>query len=74
MAEADQEGSGLIHHSDRRLQYVSIRYTDRLAEIGAAASAGAVADSYDNAMAEALNAVLADVEEGQSERGKRKLW
>jgi transposase InsO family protein len=36
-------------------QYVSIRYTDRLADIGAAASVGSVADSYDNAMAEALN-------------------
>ncbi|MFD8766616.1 transposase [Streptomyces mirabilis] len=36
-------------------QYVSIRYTDRLADIGASASVGSVADSYDNAMAEALN-------------------
>jgi transposase InsO family protein len=35
---------GLIHHSDRGSQYVSIRYTDRLAEIGAAASVGSVAD------------------------------
>jgi putative transposase len=48
-------GSGLIHHSDRGSQYVSIRYTDRLADIGASASVGSVADSYDNAMAEALN-------------------
>ncbi|MDN3028106.1 IS3 family transposase [Streptomyces sp. S.PB5] len=47
--------SGLIHHSDRDSQYVSIRYTDRLADIGASASVGSVADSYDNAMAEALN-------------------
>ncbi|MEU8868815.1 IS3 family transposase [Streptomyces umbrinus] len=46
---------GLIHHSDRGSQYVSIRYTDRLADIGASASVGSVADSYDNAMAEALN-------------------
>jgi len=36
-------------------QYVSIRYTERLADVGAAASVGSVADSYDNAMAEALN-------------------
>ncbi|MFD3736370.1 transposase, partial [Streptomyces sp. NPDC058632] len=36
-------------------QYVSIRYTDRLSDIGASASVGSVADSYDNAMAEALN-------------------
>ncbi|WP_435862011.1 IS3 family transposase [Streptomyces sparsogenes] len=50
-----KKDSGLIHHSDRGSQYVSIRYTDRLAEIGAAASVGSVADSYDNAMAEALN-------------------
>ncbi|MFE9766618.1 IS3 family transposase [Streptomyces sp. NPDC005808] len=47
--------SGLIHHSDRGSQYVSIRYTERLADIGASASVGSVADSYDNAMAEALN-------------------
>lgn len=44
---------GLIHHSDRGSRYVPIRYTDRLADIGA--SVGSVADSYDNAMAEALN-------------------
>lgn len=37
------------------MQYVSIRYTDRLTDIGASASVGSVADSYDNAMAEALN-------------------
>ncbi|MCX4741893.1 IS3 family transposase [Streptomyces antibioticus] len=50
-----KKDSGLIHHSDRGSQYVSIRYTDRLAGIGASASVGSVADSYDNAMAEALN-------------------
>lgn len=48
-------GSGLIHHSDRGSQYVSIRHSERLADIGASASVGSVADSYDNAMAEALN-------------------
>ncbi|MGY1500496.1 integrase core domain-containing protein [Streptomyces sp. QTS52] len=47
--------SDLIHHSDRGSQHVSIRYTDRLADIGASASVGSDADSYDNAMAEALN-------------------
>ncbi|MDX2935521.1 IS3 family transposase [Streptomyces ipomoeae] len=46
---------GCIIHTDRGSQYVSIRYTERLAEIGATASVGSVADSYDNAMAEALN-------------------
>ncbi|GAA5004983.1 hypothetical protein GCM10023257_58080 [Streptomyces hyderabadensis] len=50
-----KKDSGLIHHSDRGSQYVSIRYSDRLANIGASASVGSVADSYDNAMAEALN-------------------
>ncbi|MFF7977481.1 integrase core domain-containing protein, partial [Streptomyces sp. NPDC007905] len=50
-----KKDSGLIHHSDRGSQYVSIRYTERLADVGASASVGSVADSYDNAMAEALN-------------------
>jgi transposase InsO family protein len=45
----------LIHHSDRGVQYLSIRYSDRLAEVGITASVGSVADSYDNALAEALN-------------------
>ena len=51
-------GEALIHHSDRGCQYLSIRYTERLAEIGAAASVGSVADSYDNALAEAVNATF----------------
>ncbi|MFI5663806.1 DDE-type integrase/transposase/recombinase [Streptomyces sp. NPDC051684] len=50
-----KKDSGLIHHSDRKSQYVSIRCTDRLTDIGASASVGSVADSYDNAMSEALN-------------------
>jgi transposase InsO family protein len=50
-----KKDSGLIHHSDRGSQHVSIRYTERLADAGASASVGSVADSYDNAMAEALN-------------------
>lgn len=45
----------LIHHSDRGVQYVSIRYTDRLAEAGIERSVGSVGDSYDNAMAETIN-------------------
>jgi putative transposase len=45
----------LVHHSDRGCQYTSIRYTERLAEVGISPSVGAVADSYDNAMAESLN-------------------
>jgi putative transposase len=46
---------GLIHHSDRGVQYVSIRYTERLAEAGIEPSVGSVGDSYDNALAETLN-------------------
>lgn len=46
---------GLIHHSDRGCQYLSIRYSDRLAEVGAVASVGSRGDSYDNALAETIN-------------------
>jgi len=45
----------LIHHSDRGVQYLSIRYADRLAEVGIAPSVGSVGDSYDNALAETIN-------------------
>jgi len=45
----------LIHHSDRGVQYVSIRYTSRLLEAGIEASVGSVGDSYDNALAETIN-------------------
>ncbi len=45
----------LIHHSDRGCQYLSIRYTERLAEAGVNASVGSVGDSYDNALAETIN-------------------
>jgi putative transposase len=46
---------GLIHHSDRGVQYLAIRYTERLAEAGAVASVGSKGDSYDNALAESFN-------------------
>jgi putative transposase len=46
---------GLIHHSDRGSQYVSIKYTERLAEVGIEPSVGSVGDSYDNALAETIN-------------------
>ena len=46
---------GLVHHSDRGTQYVSIRYTERLAEAGIEPSVGSVGDSYDNALAETIN-------------------
>ena len=42
---------GLVHHSDRGSQYLSIRYTERLAEAGIESSVGSVGDSYDNALA-----------------------
>ncbi len=45
----------LIHHSDRGVQYVSIRYTERLADAGLEPSVGSVGDSYDNALAETIN-------------------
>lgn len=45
----------LIHHSDRGSQYVSFRYSDRLAEVNVSASVGSRGDSYDNAMIESLN-------------------
>ncbi|MCK4547890.1 MAG: IS3 family transposase, partial [Candidatus Eisenbacteria sp.] len=44
----------LVHHSDRGVQYVSIRYTERLAEAGIEPSVGSVGDSYDNALAETI--------------------
>ena len=46
--------AGLIHHSDRGVQYLSIRYTERLAEAGVATSVGSRGDSYDNALAESV--------------------
>ena len=55
---AGQDLSELIHHSDRGVQYVAIRYTERLAEVEVVASVGSVGDSYDNAMAEAFNSLF----------------
>jgi transposase InsO family protein len=51
-ARSDTEG--LIHHSDRGTQYLSIRYSERLAECGMEASVGTTGDSYDNALAESI--------------------
>jgi putative transposase len=55
---ARQPGDGLVHHSDRGVQYLSIRYTERLAEAGIEASVGSKGDSYDNALAEAVNSLF----------------
>ncbi|CAA9277204.1 MAG: Mobile element protein [uncultured Blastococcus sp.] len=48
------EVRGLVHHSDRGVQYLSVRYTDRLDAAGALRSVGSKGDSYDNAAAESL--------------------
>src|SRR6266702_8550147 len=45
---------GLVHHSDRGVQYLAIRYTERLANAGAVCSVGSRGDSYDNALAESV--------------------
>ncbi|CAM5478541.1 Transposase InsO family protein OS=Eoetvoesiella caeni OX=645616 GN=DFR37_10875 PE=4 SV=1 [Eoetvoesiella caeni] len=50
-----RQTDGLVHHSDRGSQYVSIRYTERLAEAGIEPSVGSRGDSYDNALAETIN-------------------
>jgi putative transposase len=50
-----ERANALIHHSDRGSQYVSIRYTERLAEAGIEPSVGSRGDSYDNALAETIN-------------------
>src|SRR5678815_4706108 len=47
--------AALVHHSDRGSQYVSIRYSERLAEAGIEPSVGSTGDSYDNALAESIN-------------------
>jgi putative transposase len=58
----------LIHHSDRGVQYVSIRYTERLVEAGIEPSVGSVGDSYDNALAETINGLY------QAEVIHRQSW
>jgi putative transposase len=54
-ARKGQRDGELVHHSDRGSQYVSIRYTERLAEAGIDPSVGSKGDSYDNALAETIN-------------------
>jgi len=49
-----RSSDSLIHHSDRGSQYVSIKYTERLADAGLEPSVGTVGDSYDNALAETM--------------------
>jgi transposase InsO family protein len=52
---ARRDINGSIHHSDRGTQYLSIRYSERLAESGIEPSVGSTGDSYDNALAESIN-------------------
>ena len=54
-ARQPERDGELIHHSDRGSQYVSIRYSERLAEAGIEPSVGSKGDSYDNALAETIN-------------------
>jgi transposase InsO family protein len=54
-ARQPERDEALIHHSDRGSQYVSIRYTERLAQAGIEPSVGSKGDSYDNALAETIN-------------------
>lgn len=70
-----RDGDGaLIHHSDRGVQYVSIRYTERLAEAGIEPSVGSVGDSYDNALAETINGLhKAEVIHRQSWRNREAV-
>lgn len=55
---ARPRNDNLIHHSDRGVQYLSIRYTERLKEAGIEGSVGTVGDSYDNALAETINGLF----------------
>ncbi|WP_258771971.1 IS3 family transposase [Brevibacterium aurantiacum] len=65
---AGEDVSGLVHHSDRGVQFRSIRYGETLAESEIVASVGSRGDSYDNAMAEALNSVY------KAELIDRRVW
>ncbi len=56
-ARQDTGLDALVHHSDRGVQYLSVRYTQRLADEGAVTSVGSRGDSYDNALAEAVNSL-----------------
>jgi len=61
----------LIHHSDRGSQYVSIRYSERLAEAGIEPSVGSRGDSYDNALAETINGLYkAELIHRRARRGR----
>ena len=72
--QARQREGELIHHSDRGSQYVSIRYSERLAEAGVEPSVGSVGDSYDNALAETINGLYkAEVIHRQAWRSRQQV-
>lgn len=72
--QARQREGELIHHSDRGSQYVSIRYSERLAEAGVEPSVGSVGDSYDNALAETINGLYkAEVIHRQTWRSRQQV-
>ena len=56
-SRGDRMDGNLVHHSDRGVQYTSVRYAERLGEVSAVRSVGRKGDSYDNAAAEALNSL-----------------
>ncbi len=55
---ARKGAEGVIHHSDKGSQYLSIRYTERLIEAGVKSSVGSTGDAYDNALAETINGLF----------------
>jgi transposase InsO family protein len=67
-ARQPERDSSLVHHSDRGSQYVSIRYSERLAEAGIEPSVGSKGDSYDNALAETINGLY------KAEVIHRRVW
>jgi putative transposase len=70
--EREESLEGLVHHSDHGVQYLSIRYSERLAQAGIAPSVGSRGDSYDNAMAESIIGLLKT--EVIRRRGPWRAW
>ena len=63
----------LAHHSDRGVQYISIRYSERLAEAGVEPSVGSKADSHDNPLAETIDGLYkAELIHSRAHRGKQR--
>jgi transposase InsO family protein len=73
---ARRETSGLIHHSDQGSQYLSIRYTERLAQANIDACVGSIGDSYDNALAETINGLYKTevIRHRTGHRAHEKRW